>query len=461
MGDWIQMGMNKTVTLKALFAQFLGTLILLLMIAVIIPMLLLLGAVFFGIITNANKSLTELQLAHAEIAESPDFKESLVLQQMEYMVIDKTYNVLETGMNDIDTERGASFVKGEYNNTTSNNRFYLIIRDNEYVVVKYSLNAGYTDKKLNGLLPSPETAAYTLIGINAIIACVIATLVFARKVSKQIEPLHEAVQQIGNQNLDFDIGSSNIKELNDVLLAYDKMKEELKKSLEKQWKEEKEQREQIAALAHDLKTPLTIMYGNLDLLQETQLTAENKPYVQNLLDNSNYMEKSITSLIELSRANSGYVLQIEEIESKKFLESLKRKIQPLTDVNDIRMEFLFHDYPKVMKCDSTMLERAILNVISNAVDFTPKGGVIRLEVFKREELFTFEVTDSGKGFSNKDLEQSKQRFYMGDTSRSSRNHYGMGLTIADNIIAQHKGELILGNGEADLTGAKVILSIPI
>jgi len=455
------MGMNKAVTLKTLFAQFLGTLILLLMVAVIIPVLLLFAAVGFGFITNANASLTELQMAHAEIAEEPEFMESLVLQRMEYVAIDKSFNLLKTAMSDDDTKKAISFAKGEYNNTTTSNRFYLIIRDNEYVVVKYSLNSRYTLDKLNELLPEPELITYILIGVNAVVACAITTIIFARKVSKQIQPLHEAAQQIGNQNLDFNIGSSNIKELNDVLLAYDKMKEELKNSLEKQWKEEHERREQIAALAHDLKTPLTIMFGNLDLLQETKLTAENKPYVQNLLDNSQYMEKSIASLIELSRADSGYVLQIEEIESKKFLESLKRKIQPLTAVNDIKIEFLFHDYPKVMKCDSTMLERAILNVISNAVDFTPKGGVIRLEVFKREELFIFEVTDSGKGFSKKDLEQSKQRFYMGDTSRSSRNHYGMGLTIADNIIAQHKGELILGNGEADLTGAKVILSIPI
>jgi Osmosensitive K+ channel histidine kinase len=143
------------------------------------------------------------------------------------------------------------------------------------------------------------------------------------------------------------------------------------------------------------------------------------------------------------------------------MEELQKKIKPLLATKDIQLDFLLRDYPDMIHCDSSLLERAVLNVISNAVDFTPKEATIRVEAYELDGCFNIEITDSGIGFSEKDLEQSKQRFYMGDSSRSSRNHYGMGLTITDNIVAQHKGELILRNGTADLSGAQVIISIPV
>lgn len=76
----------------------------------------------------------------------------------------------------------------------------------------------------------------------------------------------EATKEISEQNLDFEVGHSNIKEFEDVLCSFSSMKDNLKSSLEKQWNAEKLQREQIAALAHDLKTPLTVIQGNADLI---------------------------------------------------------------------------------------------------------------------------------------------------------------------------------------------------
>lgn len=455
------MGMNKTITLKALFTQFLVTLILFLLLAIAVPVLFLLGGSYSGFITPANISEATLQKAQTEIAVVEVFSADLVPQGMEYALLDKSLALIETNMNDNNWGKAVLFAKGQYNNANLSDRFSLITRDNEYVVIKYSMRSRYAYEGLNEVLPPPDILCYFLIGISAVIVCIIATLMFAKKVKRQILPLHEAAQQIGNQNLDFDIGHSHIRELNDVLHSFGKMKEELKSSLEKQWKEEQERREQIAALAHDLKTPLTVMYGNLDLLQETDLNTEQIKYVNNLLENSGHMEKSITTLIELSKATSGYSLQISAIEPSVFLEDLQQKITPLTVLKDIHAEFLFHVVPDILQCDPALLERAILNIISNAVDFTPKGGIIRCEAKQEDNSFVFTVTDSGKGFSQENLIQGKQRFYMGDSSRSSRQHYGMGLTIADNIIEQHNGTLILGNGTGDLRGAQVILSIPV
>ena len=449
------------ISLRTLFAQFLITLILFLLLAVAIPLIFLLGGVSLGFVTPSNVNEAALQKAQTNITAAPLFSADLVPQGMEYAVFDRLLNLIETDMDDNNAKKATLFTKGQYNNNIFSERFSLITRDDEYIVLKYSMRSSYANGSLNAFLPPPEIMLDLLMIINALIVCVITTFIFARKVRRQISPLHEATQQIGNQNLDFDVGFSRIREFNDVLLSFEKMKEELKYSLEKQWKEEQKQREQIAALAHDLKTPLTIMYGNLDLLQETKLSVEHKVYVKNLLENSAYMEKSIATLIDLSKTTSGYELKLAEVKTAVFLETLQRQIISLTTLKDIHTEFMFHDLPDVLQCDSALLERAILNIIANAVDFTPKCGIIRCEAGRNEESFIFTITDSGKGFAKEDLMHGKERFYMGDSSRSSRKHYGMGLTITDNIIRQHNGELVLTNGTGDLHGAQVTLLIPV
>ena len=138
--------------------------------------------------------------------------------------------------------------------------------------------------------PSPEILLYIFIAINCIAVCVILTAKFAKNMRTQLSPLFEATRQVAEQNLDFEVGHSKIKEFEDVLCSFANMKDNLKISLEKQWNAEQLQREQIAALAHDLKTPLTVIQGNIDLINETELDDEQRLY-------AGYITESFNSLL--------------------------------------------------------------------------------------------------------------------------------------------------------------------
>ena len=122
-----------------------------------------------------------------------------------------------------------------------------------------------------------------------------------------------ATEEISSQNLDFEIGHSNIKEFEDVLLSFSKMRGDLKMSLEKQWHAEQLQREQIAALAHDLKTPLTVIQGNIDLINETELDDEQCLYADYITESSSQISIYIKTLIDISRTVAGYQLHLEEM----------------------------------------------------------------------------------------------------------------------------------------------------
>ena len=123
----------------------------------------------------------------------------------------------------------------------------------------------------------------------------------------------EATERIAEQNLDFE----------DVLNSFSDMKNNLKSSLEKQWSEEQLKREQIAALAHGLKTPLTVIQGNIDLINEIELDGEQRLYVGYITESSGQMGVYIRTLIDISRTVAGYQLNLEEIDIAGYMEQIE------------------------------------------------------------------------------------------------------------------------------------------
>ena len=115
--------------------------------------------------------------------------------------------------------------------------------------------------------------------------------------------------------------------------------------------------------------------------------------------------------------------------------------------------------PQSMKIDIMLMERAIMNIVNNALDYSPKGGTLYIEIWTESNELLLSITDEGTGFSKESLQHAQERFFMDDQSRSSRMHFGMGLYIADSIMKQHGGSLILENS-IQTHGARVIMKIP-
>ena len=121
------------------------------------------------------------------------------------------------------------------------------------------------------------------------------------------------------------MGHSKIREFEDALCSFSNMKDNLKISLEKQWHAEQLQREQIAALAHDLKTPLTVIQGNIDLINETELDDEQRLYADYITESSSQISIYIKTLIDISRTVAGYQLHLEETKSLITWDRLKHR----------------------------------------------------------------------------------------------------------------------------------------
>ena len=451
--------MKRSYTVKALFRRFALSLVVLLVVAILVPILLQTIAVNMGIATRANQSELQVREIIPTLTVAPDVTKVVLPQGCRYLILDKDFNELYSNMVADEKKDALSYAKGEYINQGNKRQYVLVVRDNELCVLQYFIGSQFTVSWLPDYFPSPDTLMLVLIVVNSLLVITVLTARFAKIFRNQLRPLMEATKEISEQNLDFEVEHSNIKEFEDVLCSFSSMKGNLKSSLEKQWSAEKLQKNQIAALAHDLKTPLTVIQGNIDLLSETELDDEQRVYAGYITESSEQIGIYIKTLIDMSRTAMGYQLHLETFDMNDYMRQIEEcaislchtKGKCLCMQNEIDLG--------LFKADKLLLERAIMNVICNALDYSPPEGTVYVVTQKIKNFLQISIVDEGSGFTSETLHHAQEQFFMGDKSRTSTMHFGMGLYITSSIVQQHNGQLILKNSE-ETNGAQVIIRIP-
>lgn len=122
------------------------------------------------------------------------------------------------------------------------------------------------------------------------------------------------------------------------------------------------------------------------------------------------------------------------------------------------IQFECENLPKWICVNEKLLIRSWENLVYNAIEYTPQGGMIRICISEGKEQLEISVEDEGSGFSAEDLQSAKKLFYQGDKSRHSRKHYGMGLYLAEQFAKENGGSLTLANSTR-MKGAWVRLRI--
>lgn len=336
----------------------------------------------------------------------------------------------------------------------------MIERENEVLVLRYSTAAQFSNQTLRHFFPSADLLLIAVVILEILCFLVVISFLFGRYLGKRMEKLLVAAQKIEQQDLDFSIEKSKIVEIDQVLDTLDHMKIALKQSLTKQWQDDKMRQDQLAALAHDLKTPLTIIRGNTELLLDLPLSDEQKECADYIETSAVQMQNYVQTLIEVTKSWESTQLNLQKIDVSSLLQETKNQISGLCAVNNITLHWNCAQYPMVVSADHDFFVRALMNVLSNAVEHTPQGGEITLDVSQHEKMLSFVITDTGKGFSAEALKHGMEQFFMEDESRNSKSHYGIGLYVAASVAQKHGGRLVLENSQVT-GGAKVTLEIPV
>ena len=158
---------------------------------------------------------------------------------------------------------------------------------------------------------------------------VIIPFLTSRKLRKNGESIFKITEAIKDQNLDFQVSYGKVKEINDILESMDKMRMSLKESLEKPWNLEQTRKNQISAIVHDFKTPMTIMKGNIDLIECSEGSQICREYIEDAKFSLVQMETYLDILINMTRAENGYAIKTVKCEGCSLINKI---VSPLTKI---------------------------------------------------------------------------------------------------------------------------------
>lgn len=444
MGDGVQMEIKskKSRRLHMLFLRYLTVFCTLTILLIAVILFSFYYGMAKGAILPANYAEQAIEQVKEQIKDTQVFDESSIPYPCTYALFDQDDNLVSSNMSKKEIMKAKDSI---FNNSKAPvSHYQLIHRDDGYCIIKYDLQAHFASPVLNKLFPMPELLAILLfLCVFLSMACVIA-LRFGKKLKAELSPLITATDAIKQQKLDFEISPTNIQEFNTVLNSIDEMKTALGASLKQQWDIEQKRKTQIAALAHDIKTPLTIVKGNTELLIEAELSEEDKELLEYIHASSDKIEQYLALLMSAAKAENPVDFNPEIFSVKDFISEIKLEATALCVEKNITLTTEIQDLPDTFYGDRVLLVSALSNILANAIEYSPVHGYVTFDISGSEGMLTFTITDNGKGFSSVSLKNATQQFYTEQEERSGK-HYGMGLFIAESVAQKHGGKLVVAN----------------
>jgi signal transduction histidine kinase len=310
-----------------------------------------------------------------------------------------------------------------------------------------------------------QTGSYVVSQIAAFAGLLLAFLIIGLRIRRYLldplEKLGAAARQIAGGDWDIELPQSAVREIAEVRDGFEFMVNELQSSARKQVALEEERRFVIAAVAHDLRTPLFALRGYLDGLEQgiARTPDQVSKYVAVCKEKSAQLDRLVEDLFTFAR------MEYRENGLSKISCSFYEVVQKSIDCLELQAQqkqvaihagFQFEPGECLIRAEVHLLERAISNVLDNAIRYTPAHSRVVIECRREKDRVTFAIRDSGPGFTPEELNRIFEPLYRGEQSRSrSTGGAGLGLTIAQRIIRQHGGELAASNhsdGGAVLSG---------
>ena len=267
-----------------------------------------------------------------------------------------------------------------------------------------------------------------------------------RSVAAPIVKLKKATQNIKEGNLDFELETEGNDEFAELFRDFDEMRRRLKESTEEKVLMDKESKELISNISHDLKTPITAVKGYVEgIIDGVADTPEKMDrYVRTIYKKTNEMDHLINELTFYSKIDTNRIpYTFSKLNVCSYFDDCAEEMEMELENEGITLDYSNTVNKDVLViADGEQIRRVINNVIGNSIKYMDKDpGAIMLRVKDVGDFVQVEIEDNGKGIAPRDLPYVFDRFYRTDVSRnSSKGGSGIGLSVVKKILEDHGGK---------------------
>lgn len=287
--------------------------------------------------------------------------------------------------------------------------------------------------------------------VGAVVATVLAVII-SRNTAKPLQDLSRVAGAVAEGDYAQRVPVVGPSEIKDVAHAFNRMSEQVELN-------NQAQRDLLANVSHDLKTPLTSIQGFSQAIMDG--TAPNAQHAAGIIfEEAGRLARLVSMLTELTRLQAGRLtMRQEALDVGEIVGAMVQKVDVVAQRKQVRLQAQIQPVPTV-KGDGDRLAQVVNNLLSNAVKYTPAGGQVLTKVEAYQQGVRLIVKDTGIGIPHQDISRIFERFYQVDKSRTGRKRgHGLGLAITHEIIVAHGGQ-IMANSEGEGMGTTFTVWLP-
>lgn len=298
---------------------------------------------------------------------------------------------------------------------------------------------------LNNLVPL--LIAVTLLGVSV-------GVLLSHGLSAPLSNLAEAARAIGGRDLSKRVDIRGSQEVQEVAWAFNEMAADLEHA-------EILRQNLLADVAHELRTPLSVIQGNLQAILDDVYELD-KTEIAQLYDQTRQLSRLVDDLHKLAQADAGQLhLEMADVDMVSLLADVAGIYRPIAEAAGVELETRSTDGLLPIRGDQARLTQCLQNLLINALQYTPAGGKVIVTLDGNPDYIILQVDDTGAGIMPEHLPYVFDRFYRADPARSRETGgTGLGLAITRAIVEAHKGE-ITAHSDGEGLGSTFTLQLPV
>jgi signal transduction histidine kinase len=288
--------------------------------------------------------------------------------------------------------------------------------------------------------------------LGAVLASVFLGVLLARSLTRTLRELTVATVKVAKGDLEQQVPIRSNDELGELAASFNQMSSDLAQSRDLR-------RQMTADIAHELRTPLTVVLGHTEALSDGALPPDPETF-EIIYDETKRLNRLVEDLRTLSLSDAGELhLNRHRTPPGDLLERAAAARKSEAKAKDIALQIESAVELPAVEVDPDRMTQVLVNLLDNALRYTPGGGTISLSARRTQEGVAIEVKDTGPGIPPEDLSHLFERFYRGDKSRQrEQGGSGLGLAIAKSLVESQGGQMRVESKPGE--GATFIIELP-